>query len=71
MKWKRCYGLEDWTFGEDGKMVKRQMSGNDLVLGRVGDGIAVPEENIEGRWYMDGKDVEDLEVTQKLTAKHY
>ncbi|KAF8321287.1 DUF1348-domain-containing protein [Clavulina sp. PMI_390] len=32
MKWKRCYGLEDWTFAADGRMAKRQMSGNDLVL---------------------------------------
>ena len=32
MKWKRCYGLEDWTFAEDGKMRKRQMSGNDIEI---------------------------------------
>ncbi|KAG8745014.1 hypothetical protein FRC12_014680 [Ceratobasidium sp. 428] len=32
MKWKRCYGLEDWTFAEDGLMRKRQMSGNDLDI---------------------------------------
>ncbi|EAT85055.2 hypothetical protein SNOG_07589 [Parastagonospora nodorum SN15] len=32
MKWKRCYGLEDWTFAEDGKMRKRQMSGNDIDI---------------------------------------
>ncbi|KZV77522.1 DUF1348-domain-containing protein [Peniophora sp. CONT] len=32
MKWKRCYGLEDWTFAEDGRMKKRQMSGNDLEI---------------------------------------
>ncbi|QGA12664.1 hypothetical protein EYB26_000308 [Talaromyces marneffei] len=39
MKWKRCYGLEDWTFDyETGKMRKRQMSGNDLVLGPGGNG---------------------------------
>lgn len=29
-KWYRCYGLEDWTFSEDGtgRMWKRMMSGN-------------------------------------------
>ena len=45
MKWKRCYGLEHWTFGEDGVMVKRMMSGNDVTLGEDGDG--------EGRWFKD------------------
>lgn len=67
MKWKRCYGLEDWTFeAEDGgKMRKRMMSGNDVVLGRNGDGVAVPEEGIEGRWYVDGMDVEDVVIGEK------
>ena len=36
MKWKRCYGLEDWTFADDGKMRKRQMSGNDIEIGEAG-----------------------------------
>ena len=36
MKWKRCYGLEDWTFSEDGKMRKRQMSGNDIEISEAG-----------------------------------
>jgi nuclear transport factor 2 (NTF2) superfamily protein len=36
MKWKRCYGLEDWTFTEDGKMRKRQMSGNDIEIDETG-----------------------------------
>ena len=31
-RWFRCYGLEDWTFAQDGKMVKRMMSGNDLEI---------------------------------------
>ncbi|KAL1729720.1 hypothetical protein FB107DRAFT_203475 [Schizophyllum commune] len=31
-QWYRCYGLEDWTFAEDGKMKKRQMSGNDVPI---------------------------------------
>ncbi|EXJ78736.1 hypothetical protein A1O1_09138 [Capronia coronata CBS 617.96] len=72
MKWKRCYGLEDWTFDrESGKMRKRQMSANDIVLGRNGDGVAVPEEAIEGRWYLNGVDVDDQSVTEKLTEAHY
>jgi nuclear transport factor 2 (NTF2) superfamily protein len=37
MKWKRCYGLEDWTFAEDGRMRKRQMSGNDIEIDESGD----------------------------------
>jgi nuclear transport factor 2 (NTF2) superfamily protein len=37
MKWKRCYGLEDWTFTEDGRMRKRQMSGNDVEIGEAGE----------------------------------
>jgi uncharacterized protein len=65
MKWKRCYGLEDWTFNDQGKMRKRMMSGNDVLLGKNGDGIAVPEEGIEGRWYVDGVDVEDVEISEK------
>lgn len=36
MKWKRCYGLEDWTFAADGKMRKRQMSGNDVDITEAG-----------------------------------
>ena len=38
MKWKRCYGLEGWTFAEDGRMRKRQMSGNDMLIDR-GEGV--------------------------------
>lgn len=37
MKWKRCYGLEDWTFAEDGRMRKRQMSGNDIEIEESGE----------------------------------
>jgi nuclear transport factor 2 (NTF2) superfamily protein len=36
MKWKRCYGLEDWTFADDGRMRKRQMSGNDIEITEAG-----------------------------------
>ncbi|KIW27605.1 uncharacterized protein PV07_07331 [Cladophialophora immunda] len=72
MKWKRCYGLEDWTFDrESGKMRKRQMSGNDILLGKDGDGVAVPEEGIQGRWFVDGVDVDDDSVTAKITEAHW
>ncbi|MCJ1475449.1 hypothetical protein MMC13_004111 [Lambiella insularis] len=50
MKWKRCYGLEDWTFGSDGKMRKRMMSGNDVEIGE------------EGRWFKEGVDVDAVAV---------
>lgn len=50
MKWKRCYGLEDWTFDQQGKMRKRMMSGNDVVIGE------------EGRWFRDGVDVDEVEI---------
>lgn len=42
MKWKRCYGLEDWTFAEDGRMRKRQMSGNDVEISEAGKPHPVP-----------------------------
>lgn len=57
MKWKRCYGLEDWTFSEDGKMRKRMMSGNDLLLGPDGDGT--------GRWFVDEVEVDEAKITEK------
>ncbi|KMU91798.1 hypothetical protein CIHG_09671 [Coccidioides immitis H538.4] len=64
MKWKRCYGLEDWTFeteGEEaGKMRKRQMSGNDVLIGPDGSG--------EGRWF--GDEVEDVDV-MKIEEGHW
>lgn len=37
LKWKRCYGLEDWTFADNGKMRKRQMSGNDVEIDEAGE----------------------------------
>lgn len=47
MKWKRCYGIEHWTFETEGehagKMRQRMMSGNDVLIGEGGNG--------EGRWY--------------------
>jgi nuclear transport factor 2 (NTF2) superfamily protein len=53
MKWKRCYGLEDWTFAEDGRMRKRQMSGNDVELSE------------EERWFKDGVDVNAVDISEK------
>ncbi|KAF2017447.1 DUF1348-domain-containing protein [Aaosphaeria arxii CBS 175.79] len=55
MKWKRCYGLEDWTFAEDGKMKKRHMSGNDITI------------NEADRWFKDGVDVNEV----PLSASHW
>ncbi|KAL8696641.1 MAG: hypothetical protein Q9201_007560 [Fulgogasparrea decipioides] len=43
MRWKRCYGIEHWTFNEEGVMEKRMMSGNDVLIGEDGNG--------EGRWF--------------------
>ncbi|KAJ5772426.1 hypothetical protein N7520_002955 [Penicillium odoratum] len=58
MRWKRCYGLEDWTFDwETGKMCKRMMSGNDLLLG--------PDGNGEGRWFVDGVNVDEVLISEK------
>ena len=62
MRWKRCYGLEDWTYEEadGGKMRKRMMSGNDVLLGVDGDGVGVPAAEredgieVEGRWFVGG-----------------
>ncbi|KAL8962340.1 MAG: hypothetical protein Q9193_001233 [Seirophora villosa] len=58
MKWKRCYGIEHWTFDAEGKMEKRMMSGNDLLLGKDGDG--------EGRWFKASKpdDVDDIVISE-------
>jgi uncharacterized protein len=43
-------------------MKKRQMSGNDLVLGKDGDGVAVPEQGIEGRWFVEGVNVDEVAI---------
>lgn len=53
MKWKRCYGLEDWTFSEDGKMRKRQMSGNDVLISE------------DERWFKEGVDVNTVDISEK------
>lgn len=53
MKWKRCYGIEHWTFDEEGKMEKRMMSGNDIVL-----------EKAERRWFegLTAEEVDKIEI---------
>lgn len=53
MKWKRCYGLEDWTFADDGRMRKRQMSGNDVEISE------------EERWFKDGVDVNTVDISEQ------
>ncbi|KAH8825122.1 hypothetical protein DL96DRAFT_1612015 [Flagelloscypha sp. PMI_526] len=54
MKWKRCYGLEDWTFAEDGRMRKRMMSGND---------VEIQESE---RWFTEGpENVEKADISEK------
>ena len=58
MQWKRCYGLEDWTFDrESGKMSKRMMSGNDVLIGPKGNG--------DGRWFVEGVDVNDVPIEKE------
>lgn len=47
------YGSQDWTFAEDGRMRKRQMSGNDIEISE------------EERWYKDGVDVNEVEISEK------
>jgi len=49
-QWYRTYGLEDWTFAPDGKMEKRQMSGNDVPITEA------------QRWFKDGVDVDALTI---------
>ncbi|KAK3990304.1 hypothetical protein QBC44DRAFT_325427 [Cladorrhinum sp. PSN332] len=52
-QWWRTYGLEDWTFAENGLMRKRQMSGNDVRIGE------------EERWFKDGVDVDEVEIGER------
>lgn len=52
-QWWRTYGLEDWTFAENGLMKKRQMSGND---------VKITEEE---RWFKDGMDVNTVDIGEK------
>lgn len=52
-KWKRCYGIEHWTFDKDGKMEKRMMSGNDVEIGE------------QGRWFRESIDVDTVELGER------
>ncbi|KAK5663228.1 hypothetical protein OQA88_6646 [Cercophora sp. LCS_1] len=52
-QWWRTYGLEDWTFADNGLMRKRQMSGNDV---RISD---------DERWFKDGVDVNSVDISEK------
>ncbi|RPB01827.1 DUF1348-domain-containing protein [Choiromyces venosus 120613-1] len=52
-QWWRCYGLEDWTFAQDGKMRKRHMSGNDVKISE------------EERWFKEGVDVNTVDISEK------
>ncbi|KAL8835852.1 MAG: hypothetical protein Q9170_003146 [Blastenia crenularia] len=61
MKWKRCYGIEHWTFNEEGKMERRMMSGNDVQIGNDGDG--------KGRWF-EGLGPEDVDGV-KIPEGHF
>jgi len=53
-QWYRCYGLEDWTFAEDGRMRKRQMSGNDVPITQA------------ERWFKeDVADEDSVDISEK------
>ncbi|KAJ6781506.1 hypothetical protein PWT90_08092 [Aphanocladium album] len=52
-QWWRTYGLEDWTFAENGLMRKRQMSGNDVKISE------------EERWFKDGVDVNTVDISER------
>uniref|UniRef100_A0A0D2XRE7 DUF1348 domain protein n=1 Tax=Fusarium oxysporum (strain Fo5176) TaxID=660025 RepID=A0A0D2XRE7_FUSOF len=52
-QWWRPYGLEDWTFADNGLMRKRQMSGNDV---KIAEGE---------RWFVDGVDVNTVDIAEK------
>ncbi|KAK7420964.1 hypothetical protein QQZ08_009106 [Neonectria magnoliae] len=52
-QWWRTYGLEDWTFAENGLMRKRQMSGNDV---KIGEGE---------RWFKEGIDINEVPISEQ------
>jgi nuclear transport factor 2 (NTF2) superfamily protein len=52
-QWWRCYGLEDWTFAENGKMEKRMMSGNDV---KISD---------KDRWFKGSVDVDSVKIGEE------
>lgn len=52
-QWWRSYGLEDWTFADNGLMRKRQNSTNDVKISE------------EERWFRDGVDVNTVDISEK------
>lgn len=52
-QWWRSYGLEDWTFADNGLMRKRQNSTNDVKISG------------EERWFKDGVDVNTVDISEK------
>ncbi|KAM0524190.1 hypothetical protein D7B24_005071 [Verticillium nonalfalfae] len=52
-QWWRTYGLEDWTFADNGLMRKRQMSGNDVRI------------NEDARWFREGVDVNSVSIGEE------
>lgn len=52
-QWWRSYGLEDWTFAENGLMQKRQNSTNDVKIAE------------EERWFKDGVDVNTVDIGEE------
>ncbi|KAL9934313.1 hypothetical protein V8E36_006769 [Tilletia maclaganii] len=56
--WRRCYGLEDWTFAPDGRMSKRQMSGNGASRSRP---RRIDITEVE-RWFKDGITEDEIDA---------
>lgn len=51
-QWWRSYGLEDWTFAENGLMRKRQNSTNDVKISE------------EERWFKNDVDVSTVDISE-------
>ena len=59
MKWCRTYGIEHWTFADDGRMESRVMSGNDVRIGK--------RERGGERWFGDDvEDVDSVDISKQL-----
>jgi nuclear transport factor 2 (NTF2) superfamily protein len=52
-QWWRTYGLEDWTFADNGLMRKRQMSGNNVKITDA------------ERWFKEGVDVNTVDISER------
>jgi len=50
--------IEDWTYAPDGRMRKRQMSGNDMRISEA------------ERWFVDGATDDDVDKVD-ITEKHW